>query len=359
MTGDDHNTDALIAALRSPALPAERIGEAAAVTAMLGVLARAPASTRFRAGRGIAIAVVTVASLGVGGLAAAGPGVFQAAASKARSLITANSVDDTEGNAGAVTGDDPLRGSLPDGVVGDPGSFAALGAAAALQAATTGDVTCADGSHGQTVSSVAVGTTPVAPAAQSGCGQSNNGAGPASGPATPPECTDGNHGDAVAPVANASVPPSAEQDHSTAVNDVSHENCTPEGPQGNAVQGSNPNKPTDPQGGAGPTNTNGNPEPGTSNNGNPTPGTGNTGNGNGAPPATTPANGNGNANGSGNGNGGVESGTGTGQGDSVGTNNGQGGGPGVDNGNGQSNAPTVSVPANNGKAAENGKGNGG
>ena len=87
MTGDDHNTDALIAALRSPALPAERAGEAAAVTAMLGVLARNPASTRFRASRGIAIAVVTVASLGVGGLAAAGPGVFQAAASKARSLI--------------------------------------------------------------------------------------------------------------------------------------------------------------------------------------------------------------------------------------------------------------------------------
>ena len=208
MTGDDHNTDALIAALRSPALPAERIGEAAAVTAMLGVLARAPASTRFRAGRGIAIAVVTVASLGVGGLAAAGPGVFQAAASKARSLITANSVDDSESNAGAATGDDPLRGSFPDGVGFDPGSFAALGAAAARQAATSGDVTCADGDHGQTVSSVAAGTTPVAPAAQSDCGQSNNGVGPASGPAVPPECADGSHGDAVAPVANASVPPS-------------------------------------------------------------------------------------------------------------------------------------------------------
>ena len=38
VTGDDHTTDALIAALRSPALPAERAGEAAAVTAMLGVL---------------------------------------------------------------------------------------------------------------------------------------------------------------------------------------------------------------------------------------------------------------------------------------------------------------------------------
>jgi hypothetical protein len=363
VTGDDHNTDALIAALRSPALPAERAGEAAAVTAMLGVLARNPASTRFRASRGIAIAVVTVASLGVGGLAAAGPGVFQAAANRARSLVTADSADDTETADGAANGVDPHSGSLPN-LIDDPGLVAGV-AAGSVQAGTTGGVACADGTHGQTVSDVAQGSASVPPAAQSDCGQSNNGAGPVTSDAPPPTCTDGNHGDAVSPVANASVPPSAEEDHNTAVNDASRDTCTPEGPQGNAVQGSNPNKPTEQQTGPTNSNPNGNETPGAgSNNGNQNGagngggggGGGGTGNGTGTPPATTPSQGNGNGNqiGAGNGNGGSG-----GQGGTGGQGAGQGGGgQGVNNGQDKS-APTDSVPADNGKGNANGKANGG
>ena len=199
MTGDDHNTDALIAALRSPALPAERAGEAAAVTAMLGVLARAPASTRFRAGRGIAIAVVTVASLGVGGLAAAGPGVFQAAASKARSFVTADSAETSE-DAGAANGGDPLSGSLLDDASGVDPSAAAVGRATAAR--TRRSATPAGASP-------AAAVTPTAP---------------------PPECAEGNHGDAVSVVANSSVPPSAEQDHEQAVTDAAHDAVHPARP---------------------------------------------------------------------------------------------------------------------------------
>jgi len=220
VTGDDHNTDALIAALRSPALPAERAGEAAAVTAMLGVIARAPASTRFRAGRGIAIAVVTVASLGVGGLAAAGPGVFQAAASKARSFVTDDSAE-TSADAGAANSSDPLSGSLLDDASGVDSSAAAL-ALAAQQAATSGD--CSG-------TPCAVGASP---------------AGAVIPTAPPPECADGTHGDAVAVVANSSVPPSAEEDHGTDVAEVADGACTPNGPQANGVPAStNPNKPED------------------------------------------------------------------------------------------------------------------
>src|SRR5262245_57670159 len=203
VTGDDHNTDALIAALRSPALPAERAGEAAAVTAMLGALARTPASTRFRASRGIAIAAVTVASLGVGGLAAAGPGVFQAAAGKARSLVTSDSTNDNERDNGAVNGNDPPGGSSPDNTPG----LGANGCVADQQAVTTDPVT----------------GLPTAP---------------------PPECATGNHGNTVSSVANASLPPTAEDDHSDAVTPVAHDNCTPNGPQGNGTPGgTNPNKP--------------------------------------------------------------------------------------------------------------------
>src|SRR4029079_14708022 len=137
VTGEDHNTDALIAALRSPALPAEQVGEAAAVTAMFEALGRVPAPSGFRARRGIAIAVITVASLGVGGLAAAGPGVFQAAANRARSLVTADSADDTETADGAANGVDPHSGSLPN-LIDDPGLVAGVGAGAVAAGHTRG-----------------------------------------------------------------------------------------------------------------------------------------------------------------------------------------------------------------------------
>lgn len=79
MTGDDH-TDALIAALRSSPLPRERAGEDAAISAMLGAMTSVPARPPRPRRRGVAIAAVTVASLGVGGLVAAGPGAFFAPA---------------------------------------------------------------------------------------------------------------------------------------------------------------------------------------------------------------------------------------------------------------------------------------
>jgi hypothetical protein len=328
VTGDDHNTDALIAALRSPALPAERAGEAAAVTAMLGVLARTPASPRFRAGRGIAIAVVTVASLGVGGLAAAGPGVFQAAANKARSLVTPDS-GESSADAGRANSGDPHRGSLPDETNGSVSSAAALALAAQLSA-TTDDCSA----------------TP--------CGASAGLATPLISTAPPPKCADGTHGDAVAAVANSSVPPNTEQNHDQAVTPVAHDACTPDGPQGNGVPGgTNPNKPPDkpadtPQGP--PSSTpNGNGNPG----GNSTPNTGPPVNvppvnappvkvppvttpphppvG---PPDSTPGSDNGHGGGSG-----------------------QGRGPGADNGQNLSSKPLASVPPDNGNA--NGKGNGG
>ena len=188
---------------------------------MLGVLRGLPPLPRFRAGRGIAIAVVTVASLGVGGLAAAGPGVFQAAASKARSFVTDDSAE-TSADAGAANGGDPHRGSLLDDTNGVGSSAAALALAAAQQAATSGDcsgVPCALGA------SLAGAVTPTAP---------------------PPECAEGNHGDAVAVVANSSVPPSAEQDHANVVSNAADDACTPTGPQGNAAtDATNPNKPED------------------------------------------------------------------------------------------------------------------
>ena len=287
---------------------------------MLGVLARHPASTRFRAGRGIAIAVVTVASLGVGGLAAAGPGVFQAAANKARSLVTPDSAD-TE-DAGAANGGDSRSGSQRDDTNGADAATGAL--ASAIQQAAAGDLgaTPADG------------VTPTAP---------------------PPQCVDGNHGDTVSPVANGSVPPSAEEDHNAAVNDVAHDTCTPQGPQGNAVTaGSNPNQPEVQPAGPPISTPNGNENSNAG--GDPTPVTG--------PPPSTPGDGNSTGNGDTPSQGGQNQGgqgggqsTNNGQGGGQGTNTGQVGGQDANNGQGQSNTPPVSVPPGNGQ--NNGRGNGG
>ena len=311
MTGDDHNTDALIAALRSPALPAERAGEAAAVTAMFGAIARIPAPTRFRAGRGIAIAVVTVASLGVGGLAAAGPGVFQAAAGKARSLVTDSATGASE-NAGAENGGDPLSGSLLNNTI-----------AAELPAVMVHTQTLTPATE-QTVAGVDCS------AAQCSVGSTAAGALTPTAPSPPPECADGNHGDAVSTVASGSVPPNAE--HSDAVNDVAHDTCRPQDPQGNATsREANPNKPevtpagppistpageqptppvTGPPVAAPPVSTPPNPPIG--------------------PPISTP-----------------------GQGNGLGSDDGQG----ANNSQGQSNPPPVSIPPDSGVGV--GRGNGG
>jgi hypothetical protein len=225
VTGDDHNTDALIAALRSPALPAERTGEAAAVTAMLGALARIPASTRFRAGRGIAIAVVTVASLGVGGLAAAGPWVFQAAAHKARSLVTADSAGGSEDAQGAANRADPLSGLLPRSTNAVGTIAPAAESAAALEVATGGDCSAAPCGVG-TVPAVAV--RPTAP---------------------PPQCADGTHGGSVSELTDGSVPPSSDANRGTNVAIAAQSVCTPPPNEQGSGPAASPNKPEDVGGG--------------------------------------------------------------------------------------------------------------
>ena len=164
MTGEDHITDALIAALRSPALPAERVGEAAAIAAMREVLpTTVPVRpTGLRSRRGIAIAAVTVASLGVGGLVAAGPGIFQPAADKPPVGLD-DGIDDGEqgGDRAPTVSTAP---SLDDSIERRGGG--------------SGAVQCADGPHGKTVSSIAKTTEPgpdkgetVSSAAQSDCGK--------------------------------------------------------------------------------------------------------------------------------------------------------------------------------------------
>lgn len=75
MNVHDHRTD-VVAALRQPALPAERAGEAAAVASMAAAMPVSAGTVRRLPPKGAAIVVVTAASLGVGGLVAAGPGFF-------------------------------------------------------------------------------------------------------------------------------------------------------------------------------------------------------------------------------------------------------------------------------------------
>ncbi len=191
MTSEDHNSDVSIAALRSPALPAEQVGEAAAVTAMLEVLSttRARVVGR-RTRRGITIAAVTVASLGVGGLVAAGPGFFQAAANKVfiNDDPTTNGQDDENededeqdevSSTDDSSNDDQASDDTSD-ESDDPSVEIAPQRSETDPANTSDEIICAEGNHGQTVSSVAHATEPgpdkgqiVSQAAQSDCGKTN------------------------------------------------------------------------------------------------------------------------------------------------------------------------------------------
>lgn len=262
MTGEDHNTDALVAALRSPALPAEQVGEAAAVTAMLEVLAATHSPSPTRARRGVAIAAVTVASLGVGGLVAAGPGIFSAAADTARSLVTEQADPERELPA-AVPGDDSAERSddgssdtdgdstdadSTDGVHDSAGApDDAQPAAEAVDRSDDG-VECAEGTHGATVSSVAHATTVpgsppgdhgrrVSEAARSDCGKPNaddtgddtsDDSGDESADAPDPtatvECAEGNHGATVSEVAHAATP-ADDANHGAAVSRAAQSEC--------------------------------------------------------------------------------------------------------------------------------------
>ncbi len=202
MTSEDHNSDALIAALRSPALPVEQVGEAAAVLAMLEVLSTTPARiVGLRTRRGIAIAAVTIASLGVGGLVAAGPGFFQAAADKVftNDEETTETTETTE--APEEDEDELSESSSPsEELSSDPSD---------TEVAKLGDeVECAEGNHGKTVSSIAQATESsddkgeiVKAAAQSDCGKrADDEETPADDVESAVVCAEGDHGQTVTSV---------------------------------------------------------------------------------------------------------------------------------------------------------------
>jgi hypothetical protein len=193
---------------------------------MLGALARTPASTRFRAGRGIAIAVVTVASLGVGGLAAAGPGVFQSAADKARSFVSADAAESSEDADAAANDGDPLSESLPDTTRNGAGVAAGAAGSTALESPAAGDCSAVPCGSGTMPAHV---VPPSAP---------------------PPECADGTHGGEVSDLAKGSVPRSDPDHHGNPVADAARAACTPQrDAPGVGAGGTNPNKPEQPPAG--------------------------------------------------------------------------------------------------------------
>jgi len=194
----DHNSvtsrDATIDALRGSALPFEQARQSDDVAAMLEAFEHAPSvftSRRFGR-RGAAIAMVTLASLGAGGVLVAGPGTFLPAA-------------DTPAEPVAPADQDPADPTADDSVE---------------RHTTDADVTCAEGNHGRTVSSVAQAAASteadVSAAAESLCGkpitaddadeapgqQGDNGV---ERHATDPNvtCAEGNHGKTVSSVAQA------------------------------------------------------------------------------------------------------------------------------------------------------------
>ena len=179
MTGEHHDQDALITALRSPALQREHVGEEAAVAAMLGALsADTGRQDGNRSRRGIAIAAVTVASLGVGGLVAAGPGIFffpaadrpPATAPSTPAATSVQAVDATAVERNVERGL-PTVTSVTTSTLGVDGLPAQSrdGDAGASQ-----DTDGCEATHGDAVSDVARSTVPgeqVKDAARSDCGK--------------------------------------------------------------------------------------------------------------------------------------------------------------------------------------------
>ncbi len=149
MTSNDHTHDALIAALRSPALREELAGEAAVVDAMCATVRSGPARSTRHPRRGIVVAVVTVASLGVGGLAAAGPGVLKVLPDR---LVP----DRLYSDHSEPTQPEPTQ---PDAPASDrvPPSVSLPSHAGADDGSPDDPAPCADGNHGATVSDAAQG----------------------------------------------------------------------------------------------------------------------------------------------------------------------------------------------------------
>jgi hypothetical protein len=212
--------DDVIAVLRSPALPRELAGEAAAVASMADAqTVVTTASSGRRSRRGVTVVAVTIAGLGLGGLAAAGPGVFSPAADRAEVTIpapgeteTATTEPDPEPPATSVP---PAESVSPTESVVQTESVSPTDGVGATELGDATDVTCADGNHGRTVSSVAAvhegeteGQAEVEDlrlAARSECGKPQGAAAePTAGDAV--ECVEGNHGETVSSVANATEP---------------------------------------------------------------------------------------------------------------------------------------------------------
>ncbi len=170
---------------------------------MLEVMSTTPALVGLRTRRGIAIAAVTLASLGVGGLVAAGPGFFQAAADK----VFTNDEEMTE--APEDDGDEQSETNPPS----DELSSNELSSdPSGTDVAKLGDeVECAEGNHGKTVSSIAQATESsddkgeiVKAAAQSDCGKrADDEEIPADDIENDVVCAEGNHGQTVTSVAEA------------------------------------------------------------------------------------------------------------------------------------------------------------
>jgi hypothetical protein len=166
VTGTDH-TDALIATLRQPALPAERAGEAAAVASMVGARAGAAAPRGIRPRRGVAIVAITAASLGVGGLAAAGPGVFpkvldfgtpESDVPEPEPVELPDAVFDAPTNPAAPLvvpgGDGAAQPAVPNESPATPA--APDRSEAAANRSDTGSSRCAEDDHGEAVSDAAM-----------------------------------------------------------------------------------------------------------------------------------------------------------------------------------------------------------
>ena len=169
---------------------------------MLEVLSTTPARiVGLRTRRGIAIAAVTIASLGVGGLVAAGPGFFQAAADK---VFTNDeeTTETTETTEAPEEDEDELSetSSPSEELSSDPSD---------TDVAKLGDeVECAEGNHGKTVSSIAQATESgddkgeiVKAAAQSDCGKrADDEETPADDVENDVVCAEGEHGQTVTSV---------------------------------------------------------------------------------------------------------------------------------------------------------------
>jgi hypothetical protein len=178
---NERPTDDPIEALRGPALTGELAREADDLTAMVLAFDTAPSEEVPRGirRRGALVAAAAIACLGIGGLAVAGPGVFAPAA------------------------------DTPPAPVEQPSD---VGEADVERHVTDPDVTCADGNHGQTVSTAAQADGDVTTAAHSQCGKpiqsggedADAGAG-IERHTTDPDvtCADGNHGQTVSTVAQA------------------------------------------------------------------------------------------------------------------------------------------------------------